>query len=555
MRESFTRAVRHIARFGDTDIFPFSVERHVFHENEDDIIELLFRVHDEFFPKKDPVKKNIVEPGFKDIYPPVNASCLAQVGYAGFRWATQLDPLWDAYLLGLVLEAAPRLEAARIPVQERNVFSYRYQADDTAHTLFDSNYTWRAFMEESISRAQANAFVVACDIGEFYPRIYHHRIENALLQVIGNTDIPKRIDELLIAFNPAGVSYGLPIGGNAARYLAEISLNAIDHLLRMHSVTFCRYVDDFHLFAPSKEEAFRWLILLSEKLQINEGLALQKSKTRILSATEFIQTARFTLGIEPDEGSTTSASPRDLEAARFMRLRIKFDPYSADPEAEYDRTKEAVERFDVVGMLADEMEKSRIHGPLVKHLLRSARVLPDDVIEQVVPVLVHNIPHLSPVFPQLMLLIRDVASRLTPVTLDKVVNRIIELINERAPVMQLELHKMYALRVLQLQWNNETESTLARLFADGAESPLLRKDILLMMAKWGNHFWLSDVLKRFQTFNAWERRASIVASYRLKDEGHHWRDNRTKGLEPLEVIIREWAAKKFQNNAGWELLL
>ena len=38
------------------------------------------------------------------------------VGYTSFRWVTQIDPIWNAYLLGLVLSIAPAIEAERIPV-------------------------------------------------------------------------------------------------------------------------------------------------------------------------------------------------------------------------------------------------------------------------------------------------------------------------------------------------------------------------------------------------------------------------------------------------------
>ena len=557
MREAFTRAIRNVARFGDTDIFPFPIERHVFHDNEHIVLELLLRIHAEFYAQKDPSNKdNILIDSYLDAYPPVNASALAQVGYAGFRWATQLDPIWDLYLLGLVVSLAERIESARIPINEHSVFSYRFLYSDSERTLFDTKSSWREFMTQSIERAKNHDFVVSCDIGDFYPRVYHHRIENALLQVAGDTDIPKRIDRLLIALNPGRVSYGLPIGGNAARILAESLLNSTDKLLRMNEVPFCRYVDDYHMFASTKEDAFRHLIFLSEKLLVNEGLSLQKSKTRIMSSAEFIQSAQFTLGIE-SEPETRSITPRgrDLEAARFMRLHIRFDPYSDDPEGDFERTKDAVDQFDVFGMLSDEIGKSRIHGSLVKHLLKAAKILPNDVLDDISSVLSDNLAHLAPVFPQVMLLFREIINRLSPERQSYIFKCLIDLIKSKSPVLQLELHKMYAIRVLQAKWTDETESTLVRLFNDGAESPLVRKEILLTMAKWGNHSWLSDVLKRFGTFNPWERRAAIVGSYRLRDEGRHWRSGRARTLDPFEVIVQKWAAEKFKNNGGWDIPL
>jgi len=554
MREHFLRAIRHIARYGDTDIFPYGFERHVFHDKEREVVDLLCRIHREFFEQKPhPKAESKVEqwPSFLGTHPPVNGSALAQVGYSGFRWATQIDPIWDAYLLGLVLEIGPAIESARIETVHRSVFSYRYCPNDEERTLFDPTSTWREFMSESIKRAEASSFVVVCDIADFYPRIYHHRIENALLQIAGKTDIPKRIDDLLIAFNPAGVSYGLPIGGNAARLLAELLLNQTDHLLRMNGVRFCRFVDDYHLFASSREEAFRHLIFLSERLLINEGLALQKAKTRIVPSSEFVESARFALGIEPD--SPAPHSHAGAQVARFLRLNIRFDPYSATPDDDYAKTKAAIEQYDIVGMLADEIAKSRIHGPLVKHLLKAVKVLSDDVLNNTVEVLADNLGHFAPVFPQVALLVRDIVGRLAEESRKRFMSALVDGITSKAPVMQLDLHRMYAVRLLAAEWNAETEATLAQLFNDGVQGSLLRREIILTMAKWGNHSWLSDALKRFNTFDAWARRAAIVSSYRLRDEGKHWRSNRRGALDPFETLVQDWAAQRFQNHAGWDV--
>jgi hypothetical protein len=132
---------------------------------------------------------------------------------------------------------------------------------------------------------------------------------------------------------------------------------------------------------------------------------------------------------------------------------------------------------------------------------------------------------------------------------------LIDSIMTKAPVMQLDLHRMYAIRVLGTTWNAQTEATLAQLFNDGAHASLLRKEIILTMAKWGNYSWLSDALKRFSAFDAWSRRAAIVASYRLRDEGKHWRSNRRDALDPFETLVQDWASQRFQNNTGWDIAL
>jgi hypothetical protein len=126
-------------------------------------------------------------------YPPANEGALAPVSYAGFRWATQLDPVCNLYFLSLVLSIAENVEGARLPPEINRIFSYRYKWNEATADLFDSRYHWGVFMECSLRHAKSHKFVVVCDISEFYPRLGHHRLENALLHLSVQSDAHKRI--------------------------------------------------------------------------------------------------------------------------------------------------------------------------------------------------------------------------------------------------------------------------------------------------------------------------------------------------------------------------
>src|SRR5690606_4221835 len=93
----------------------------------------------------------------------------------------------------------------------------------------------------------------------------------------------------MLAVFSSGDSYGLPVGGPASRILAELALDDVDRHLESRRVDFCRYADDFTIGAPSKDEAYRALVMLASKLS-QEGLSLQKQKTRIVSSDEFLET-------------------------------------------------------------------------------------------------------------------------------------------------------------------------------------------------------------------------------------------------------------------------
>src|SRR4051794_26815666 len=139
MQKAFRIAVKNIAAWGDTDVFPLPAENHVFYDRTDQVVALLSQMHSDFET-------------WRDDYRPDNEPALAMVGYTAFRWVTQIDPLWNAYLLALVIALAPDIEAARVPREQGVIFSYRYDLDDASHRLFAES-AWREFNLRSIELA------------------------------------------------------------------------------------------------------------------------------------------------------------------------------------------------------------------------------------------------------------------------------------------------------------------------------------------------------------------------------------------------------------------
>ena len=121
--------------------------------------------------------------------------------------------------------------------------------------------------------------LVKCDISNFYDRLNLHRLESTLLSLPIDAKLVKLTNELLL-FWANKDSYSLPIGGNASRILAEAALISVDDYLRSMKVQFCRFVDDYRLFAPDAKTAHAWLTILVERLYL-EGLTVNPSKTVI----------------------------------------------------------------------------------------------------------------------------------------------------------------------------------------------------------------------------------------------------------------------------------
>lgn len=520
-----TRAVRNVARWGDTDVFPFPIENIVLFDSENKVADLL-------------VETSLRFDDFINTQPAVNYSTLAAVGYNGYRWVTQIDPRWNAYLLALVLEVAPALEAARVPESRECVYSYRLDQSGADDGLFMRD-GWMRFQERTRQLTSANSYVVSLDIADFYARIYHHKLENALRRSDQGGNITRQIVKLLSLFS-GGTSYGLPVGGPAARILAEAVLNNVDHLLLADPdlAVFCRYADDYRFFVSDIAQAHRVVARLSEILLRNEGLTLQKTKTRIMTAREY---ASALDPLAPDKGT----------AAAFLRLHVHFDPYSATSVNDYERLKGQLSEFDVVGLLRSELTKGRIHAALVRRLVSAIQYMEPDVQEQALMSLLENLERLTPVVPQVMLAIRRCLEDLPDAFGERVHASLRNLIDEGHYLTQVDLNLAFMIRVLAGRQTIENEQLLIRLFAGPhghatAPAPNIQRDIMLILARWNVSYWLSNQKNYIGSAHPWVQRGFLIASYQLGDEGDHWRKAASKRMSEFDLIVRDWVSQRAQ---------
>lgn len=196
-----------------------------------------------------------------------------------FRRAALIQPVDTIVYLALTLMYADVIERHRIKKRYKVVFSYRFKPKNGY--LFDAGYSYTSFQAHVADRQKSRKakVLVKCDISNFYDRLNIHRLESTLLSLPIDNKLVKLTNELLL-FWANRDSYSLPIGGNASRILAEASLIAVDDYLRSLKVQFCRFVDDYRLFAPDAKTAHAWLTILVERLYL-EGLTINPSKTII----------------------------------------------------------------------------------------------------------------------------------------------------------------------------------------------------------------------------------------------------------------------------------
>lgn len=526
--EAAKASVRNIATHGDTDVFPLPFETLMFFDQEDAVRKILDDIHKDL-------------PAALNARPLTTVQALAQVGYSGFRWATLIDPFWNAYYLTLVIQLAGQIEKQRLSVDEKIVFSYRFEWNEAAGRLF-SDSTWLDYRRHAVALAKEHEFVVVTDVADFYPRIYHHRIENALLRLPTPGDTPARVLQLLTHFSK-NVSYGLPVGGPASRVLSELALNDVDrHLVRRKHV-FCRYADDYSLFCNSKADAYRLLVLLSEKLA-NEGLVLQKNKTRILSSKEFLESSAL---LDPDPSSHTTAS----EERKLLNISLRFDPYSSTAEDDYETVKEAVRKVDILGILGRELAKPAIDATVTKQAIAAIRALAGAAQEQAIRTLLapESLIVLLPVFTIVLRAIRTLYKELSDPTKDFIDEALIQIYENRSHLLSLDLHRSYFVQAISQRRSTVKEQMLIELFEDST-NPLVRRLVIQAMANWECHYWLTDIKNNYATLTTWEKRAMILASYALGDEGKHWRGHVKHLWTDEDKQIREWFSARYNKQKG-----
>jgi protein-tyrosine-phosphatase len=354
-------------------------------------------------------------------------------------------------------------------------------------------------------------------------------------------DVPNRILRLLGIFSDTA-SYGLPIGGPASRLLAELALNDCDQHLRNRGIQFCRYADDYCLFCDSKSSAYSLIVMLSNKLA-NDGLSLQKQKTRIVTSEEFAEMNRLLDPLPIDDPSAT-------EEQKLLGVSIRYDPYSSTAVDDYEDLKSTISQIDIIGILSKEVGKVAIDQPVSKQAIEALKALDISMQEQALLILLdkENLLTLSPVFPTVMRAVRGLYLNLTADGQDHIDQALADVYHTGSHLLAVELNVSYFIQALALRHTTTKEKIVLALFERHPNNHYLRRQIILTMARWQRHYWLTDVKKGFKNATEWERRAIIIASYRLGDEGEHWRKNNRRFWSSAEMLIRSWAADRAQAN-------
>lgn len=501
-------AIRHLCRYGDTDVFPHLPELAFVREEAEEIADALTALD-------------------LDKYDPIGAvEALGPKSRYGFRIVHQLPYVDTILLLASVIELGPKIEAHRPPQDNLDAFSYRF-APDGESAIFRADRTFKDWLHAQLNYLQSNLKikqVIATDISDFYARINFHRLENLLDEVAPNHGAARYIKKHIKVIR-AKQSFGLPVGGSAARLLAELALSDTDHALEHDGQLATRFVDDFRIFLRAGDDAYDALAFIAEQLGINEGLSLNVAKTAVYSRADYIKRLRR---------QTTDVSDQAEGAAmEALASELYFDDTPDDEDIE------TLKSMNLLGYLQEEVGKNDFDMGRIKVVFRALKIArPTEAVDYIS----ENFSELVVFSKEVALLMQDLESE-EPGSFDVLGEEVVRAVLS-PPASSIQLIRTW---LLELFVRGIVPITVAQLKnLEGLTSPLDRRQLHLIRGRLGDKRFFRKNKTAFGQIPPMEQPCFIWgASCLPKDEYETLLQTvRPLVVEPLGPLFLKWAVKQ-----------
>lgn len=457
-------------------------------------------------------------------------SCLVPKGRFTYRIATQFDPFDFLLFTALVFEAGDDLERHRLSKTQEIVLANRFDPDDEGR-MFDSHYSWKLFVEKSNTMAAVpgTTHVVVADIADFYPRLYHHQINNTLHSAITDQNLAIAVFRFIDKWSSRNQSYGLPVGTDACRLIADVTISDIDQLLVARSVPFVRWVDDYRIFATSVNQAYEYLHLLANSLFRSHGLTLSAVKTEIVSIPNFV--AKYARD-EPEKEQQSLAD----RLGDFLRDMGMSDPGGLEFDDLPEELQDEVTSDNLTEMLTEQLASGRIDPVVFKYVLRRLGHLNIDVADTLldhVDVWYDNVPEVCRYLAHAAASDSGVRSNLS--------DKIMGLLESDSPTALLESHRTWLLSVLASCDSKPISSRMVQAYERFTDE-FTRRELTIGLGSAGADFWVRLRLDELGSLSSWHRRAAIRAGTCLPtDEKRHLLRTLSQTDDKLESVCANWA--------------
>lgn len=522
----FLRAALEIGHNGENDTLPYDVDAAFIKDKAADLAALclaLFQgVEAGAFGKPAPFMNGLVIGAERLLVPS---------GPYGFRITTKIHPFWNLYLNGLGIAIAEANEG------QRSARAHSYRLTPQGPGFFDRARSWRAYKLATLDEPDLKderAVVIQTDVGSFYEHIYHHRLENIIRDLAPKSTLAMQIDRILSKL-AAGRSFGLPVGGQCARILAEVLMTPIDRSLNDAGLIWHRYVDDYTLICRSQQDAYKALSELSHSLA-DYGLSLNRSKTTILSGKHYKDFVAAQLG----GGEDSSFALRELD--------LHFDPYSDNAGVEYERLKHSFEKIDISFLLDLEREKSQPDAFVLAQIGRALKFQEPTVAVQLCATLLdpNNLNSFRASWSKIMRGVYAVRSneqfRAVFKTIDDLLDRIPGAAGHLLVPEANMLHFLRAIRFVR----TDGRGALVRRTYDSTTSASVRRACIDCWRHWSDRANFTRLRNKWQNLGAGEQRMLWLAAAAFGDEGLKTRDQLRGSLaQAWQLGIETGAPRSF----------
>jgi hypothetical protein len=459
-----------------------------------------------------------------DAYTPGGAvEALAPKSRFGFRIVHQIAAVDTLLFLASVTEIGSRIELRRQSRDGLESFSYRFEVSDSGQ-LFASDRTYKDWLHSQYQHVKNNiniSSIVLTDISDFYARINFHRIENLLDECAPN-DGAVRFIKKQIRIIRAKQSFGLPVGGSAARLLAELALSDTDRALSDQGIIATRFVDDFRIFLGPQENPYDVLGFLAEQLGINEGLSLNVAKTSVSSRTNFLERL--------EEGTTDVAEEAEFRALEKLTAELYFDE---EPDEE---DVQKLRNLNLLELLEKEIMTEEWDVGKIKVLFRALKITrPTEAIEQINV----NFKEIVIFAKDVCLLMHEIAKE-HPSCFDSLLDEVIEAILS-PPASSVQVIRTWLLEIFVRGIVDIPLSKLRRL--ENLPSLLDKRQLILIRGRCGDKNFFRKQKTAIHQFSSLEQSCLIWGASCLPDDEYEkWIATlRPNFVKPTGTLFLKWA--------------
>jgi len=501
---TFKWVLKHIKKDKDTDLFPKLKEYEILFSNEADLINELSKID---------IGNYTWQPYRRFIIPKDEFS---------YRVAMQLDPIDSILFEAIIYEYGMNIENKRIPINENKVFNYRFKPDDTG-ALYNKKDSWKNFWNISKSKVDGYKYAVYIDIDDFYNRIYHHTLENQMMECCFPNQIIKAIKKLLQNTTQT-VSQGIPIGPHASHILAEMCLIPIDDGLKLKGYNFCRYSDDIIIFAKDETDA-KLIIYEMAKMLDSLKLTMQRHKTKIFTCEEFKEHCDKMLDDDPIN---------DLEKNMILTMnKYTTNPYEMINYLKLEESDKLVFSEDNIkeilnNYLCEKPDYQRIRW-LYKRL---AKIGTNTILDYTID----NIDKLMPAINDIALYFISIANA-SDVLLHETGNKLIKLLDNDI----IKSNEFFQITILSLFENTEKFNNISVLIGRFlGTSDNIKREIILAAFIAKATPWIRDIKQEYNNLGIWSKRAFLIASTLLpKDERKFFIQSVSNGISNMTLSLLE----------------